>query len=217
MAAALEAQLESSPPGGVAPTGEDLRLPEMKMIPGTEVRFTKIPTQKYPEGSTPTEITKYSLDHSFVLRTFLRKTDKDTDKQQALAWNVLGELQFAFLCFLIGQNYDGFEQWKLMVSLLCSSEEALLEFPGLFLSFITVLHHHLTEVPEDFFVDIVSADNFLTRTLQTFFSNLETMENPAEILLGLRSRGLKFRKHLEKKFRWDFTEEPEEFTPVVVE
>ncbi len=27
---------------------------------------------------------------------------------------VLGELQFAFLCFLVGQNYDCFEQWKLI-------------------------------------------------------------------------------------------------------
>ena len=28
---------------------------------------------------------------------------------------VLVELQFAFLCFLVAQNYDSFEHWKQLV------------------------------------------------------------------------------------------------------
>ena len=28
---------------------------------------------------------------------------------------VLAELQFAFLAFLVGQSYDSFEQWKQLV------------------------------------------------------------------------------------------------------
>lgn len=42
-------------------------LPELKAKPGTEVRFTKIPDRKYPEGSTPNEITKHCLDRTFLL------------------------------------------------------------------------------------------------------------------------------------------------------
>lgn len=36
----------------------------------------------------------------------------------------------------------------------------------LYLGLITVLYHQLGEVPPDFFVDIVSQNNFLTSTLQ---------------------------------------------------
>lgn len=36
----------------------------------------------------------------------------------------------------------------------------------LYLGLIAVLYHQLGEVPPDFFVDIVSQDNFLTSTLQ---------------------------------------------------
>lgn len=36
----------------------------------------------------------------------------------------------------------------------------------LFSNLISVLYHQLSEIPADFFVDIVSHDNFLTNTLQ---------------------------------------------------
>ena len=86
--------------------------------------------------------------------------------------------------------YDAFEHWKKLVNLLCSSEDALLTHTELFSSFIcklnlcitlfveltciflhifirvAVLHFQLKEVPDDFFVDIVSRNNFLTVTLQ---------------------------------------------------
>lgn len=36
----------------------------------------------------------------------------------------------------MGQEYEGFEQWKKLVNLLCSCEEALLTRPRLFHEFI---------------------------------------------------------------------------------
>lgn len=79
---------------------------------------------------------------------------------------VLGELQFAFICFLIGNVYDAFEHWKALLNLLCRSEEATVKHQALFSNLISVLYHQLHEIPADFFVDIVSQDNFLTNTLQ---------------------------------------------------
>ena len=203
-------------------TGKD-GLPNMEVVPGTEINFTVIPTKKYPENATPAEVTRYNMDHSYVLRTLIENTyanvsaepnmDGDTPKPQLM---ILGELQFAFICFLIGQNYDGFEQWKKLVHLLCSCEEAISVYPELYSNFITVLHRQLTEVPEDFFVDIVTADNFLTRTLQRFFSTLEDLESSTGDVIALRQRGLRFRAHLQKKFDWDFTEEPDDYAPVLV-
>lgn len=77
-----------------------------------------------------------------------------------------GELQFAFVCFLIGNVYEGFEHWKCLLALLCRSEEAMRKRKELYQGLIAVLYHQLGEIPPDFFVDIVSQNNFLTSTLQ---------------------------------------------------
>jgi A1 cistron-splicing factor AAR2 len=122
-------------------------------------------------------------------------------------------MQFAFICFLIGQEYDSFEHWKSLVHIACTSDEALTARPDFFMDLISVLHFQIREIPEDFFVDIVSQHNFLTSTLHEFFDNLGGEGiNPT-----LRSRGLKFRDHLTDRFKWDFTSEPDDDAPVVVE
>lgn len=76
------------------------------------------------------------------------------------------ELQFAFICFLIGNVYDAFEHWKRLLNILCQSEDAVGKYQDLYINLISVLYHQLNEIPADFFVDIVSQDNFLTSTLQ---------------------------------------------------
>lgn len=77
-----------------------------------------------------------------------------------------GELQFAFVCFLLGNVYEAFEHWKRLLNLLCRSEEAMVKHHTLYVNLISILYHQLGEIPADFFVDIVSQDNFLTSTLQ---------------------------------------------------
>lgn len=185
----------------------DDKLPKMKAVKGTKIRYTKITRQRYPSGATPARITKCSIDSSFQLETIIK------ERYAANASGFLGEVQFAFVCFLVAQNYDSFEHWKRLVHTICTSDEALQMRAKLFLDFIGVLHFQIREIPEDFFVDIVSQNNFLTATLQEFFSNLESQEVDAT----LRSRGLKFRDHLTDKFKWDFTSEPDDYAPVVVE
>jgi len=75
-------------------------------------------------------------------------------------------LQFAFICFLIGNVYDAFEHWKRLLNILCRSEDAIGRYQDLYINLISVLYHQLSEIPADFFVDIISQDNFLTSTLQ---------------------------------------------------
>lgn len=181
-------------------------LPTLTTVAGTELRFTEIPKQRYPEGASPQEITKHSMDSSYLLETLLKNVYSNKSE-------ILGEVQFAFICFLIGQVYDAFDQWKRLVHLLCSSESALNAHSELFMNFISVLHFQVHEIPEDFFVDIVSANNFLTSTLQEFFSNLDEGNGDNK----LRQRGKKFREHLTKRFKWDFTTEPDDFAPVIVD
>lgn len=183
------------------------RLPYMKVREESKIQFSKIPKQKYPPGCSPAEMTKYSIDSSYALESILCSNYKDNEAK------ILGEIQFAFICFLIGQVLDAFEQWKNLVHVMCTSEEALQNHASLFLNFISVIHYHIQETPEDFFVDILSANNFLTSTLQEFFSNLENMSSDSD----LKKRGLKFRDYLTQKFKWDFTSEPDDYAPTVVD
>lgn len=183
------------------------RLPRMKQREGTELRFSHIPKQTYPEGATPAQITQCSMDTSYALETLLDKHYKT----QPL--NVLGELQFAFVCFLIGNVYEAFEHWKSLLALLCRSEEAMRSRKDLYLGLISVLYHQLGEIPPDYFVDIVSQNNFLTSTLQDFF---QFASGPGVDGM-LRKRAEKFKVHLTKKFRWDFEADLDDCAPVVVE
>ncbi|XP_059117755.1 protein AAR2 homolog isoform X2 [Peromyscus eremicus] len=136
------------------------RLPEMKPRAGTEIRFSELPTQMFPAGATPAEITRHSMDLSYALETVLSKQFPCNPQ------DVLGELQFAFVCFLLGNVYEAFEHWKRLLNLLCRSEAAMGKHHMLYVSLISILYHQLGEIPADFFVDIVSQDNFLTSTLQ---------------------------------------------------
>ncbi|KAL5020403.1 hypothetical protein ScPMuIL_003295, partial [Solemya velum] len=182
-------------------------LPQMKIVPGTEIRFSTIPKTKYPAGASPAQISKYSMDLSYTLEQMFEQFYPVDVK------DVLGEIQFSFVCFLIGQVYDAFEQWKQLVHLLCTCEEVLVQQANLYMDFIAVLHFQLHEIPEDFFVDIVSRNNFLTSTLQRFFSNVEEVGASSE----LKRRAAKFCSHLTDKFQWDFTTEPDDYAPVIVD
>ncbi|GAB6025434.1 a1-alpha2 repression [Chamberlinius hualienensis] len=180
-------------------------LPKMIQKPGTEIQFSKFPLHCYPEGSSANEISKHSMDQTYNLEQILKRYNEPTD--------ILGELQLAFICFIVGQVYEAFEQWQKFFQLLCSCDDALEARPQLFSDFITLIHFQLGHLPEEMFVDIVTKTNFLTTTLQVFFSNLETSKAPQELI----SKGKRFQTFLTKKFKWDFDVEPDDCAPVVVE
>jgi AAR2 protein len=79
---------------------DDPRLPHMPPIPGSQIRFTNIAGWNVvPIGSSGAEITRLGMDHTEILRAAIKSYPPELNVEQA----VLGELQFAFVCFLIGQ------------------------------------------------------------------------------------------------------------------
>ena len=170
----------------------------------TSLRFTPLPFRHFPAGASPAQITKLSMDKSEVLEEIMAKsTVKD----------ILGELQLAFITFLVGQVYDAFEQWKHLIHLLCSCVDAVDKHPDVFEAFIGVIHFQLLETPQDFFVDIVSRNNFLVDNLHRFFMTVQDSAVSAK----LKRKSQKFKEYLTKRFQWNFDEEPEEDAPVIVE
>ena len=52
------------------------QLPNMKVNPKGAIRYTTIPKRKHPSGSTPAQITKYNMDSSYQLESFLKQYQK---------------------------------------------------------------------------------------------------------------------------------------------
>lgn len=55
---------------------EESLLPQLIPCPDTEIRFTAIPECSFPVGSTASQITKYSLDTSYILEQMLSSWGK---------------------------------------------------------------------------------------------------------------------------------------------
>lgn len=83
-------------------------------------RFSHIPSHKYPEGATPAQISHHNMDLSYCMETMLKNYSNGIQINVWLrleaSWlpsppppfadetGLLGELQFSFVCFLVGQG-----------------------------------------------------------------------------------------------------------------
>ena len=85
----------------------------------------------------------------------------------------------------------------------------------MYLDLIQVLYFQLKEIPEDFFIDIITSNNFLIICLHNLFDNIENAEND-EHLVKLKEKARKFRKYLKEEL-FDFDNEPDEYAPTICE
>jgi len=93
-----------------------------------KLRFVPIDLrQSFPPGATAAQVTKYGMDKSWLLGQVVARYPTEV--------GVLGELQLAFVSFVVGQSYAAFERWKTLVRLFCNCDEALVERKNLFLTF----------------------------------------------------------------------------------
>lgn len=140
-------------------------LPNFKPKAGSELRLTPMPNKYYPDNTTPENITKYNLDYSYAWETVLEKMKCSAE--------ILGELQLTFVCVLIGQNWEAFEQWKKIFSLICGVDSVIPKYRSLFLEFLWTIEVQLDYIPEDMLVDVIYTENFIYYNLRKFFRNIE--------------------------------------------
>eukprot|EP00923_Selenidium_pygospionis_P017479 GHVN01030782.1.p1 GENE.GHVN01030782.1~~GHVN01030782.1.p1 ORF type:complete len:304 (-),score=35.19 GHVN01030782.1:1264-2175(-) len=76
---------------------------------GNVFYFLTVPPQRVPPGSSAAQITELSMDSTPTLRHLI---DKGLDGEE---FEMIGEMQFSFIVFLLGHNYEGFEQWRSLV------------------------------------------------------------------------------------------------------
>ncbi|PIA63701.1 hypothetical protein AQUCO_00201211v1 [Aquilegia coerulea] len=193
--------------------------------------YTVIPRVVKHKGIGGQELTSLNLDKTQLLETILMKQFGDAEDL------LLGELQFAFVAFLMGQSLEAFFQWKALVSLLFSCTEAPFHTRShLFTKFVKVIYYQLKfGLQKDhtstssggkgtsFFLDDswFSPDNFLNHLCKEFFPLvLEASVVDGDLLSWTR----KLKALLETTLGWEFKQidpvcdiydENDEYAPVI--
>ncbi|KAJ1675837.1 hypothetical protein EV182_000472 [Spiromyces aspiralis] len=154
--------------------------------------------RSFPQNASPETITQYSRDKSWKLRSLLRRHFGNDPNQ------LLADLQLSFVILLIGQNFSAFEHWKRIVHLLTSCTEALGDErlqESLFVPFVSVLKAQLRECPQDFFINILSENNFISASLQRFVASIADLDKSL-VNWGLVDAIDDLRTFMQRRFSW---------------
>lgn len=146
---------------------------------------------------THEELTKINIDKSNYLYSLIQKEFNDKDNE------LLGEFQFSFISFLIGENYESLLQWRNLIALLSSCEKAINEKQKLFCSFVEILYHQLRNFPKDLFYDEIIGNNFLKRYLEYFLSNEDNKSLNQDFLKRISL----FKRFLKEHFNYEVENE----------
>eukprot|EP00252_Welwitschia_mirabilis_P004125 TRINITY_DN1431_c0_g1_i4.p1 TRINITY_DN1431_c0_g1~~TRINITY_DN1431_c0_g1_i4.p1 ORF type:complete len:242 (+),score=52.22 TRINITY_DN1431_c0_g1_i4:148-873(+) len=187
--------------------------------------YTPVPHSMKQKGMTAEELTAVNIDKTQMLENLL--SQRYAGQEDLL----LGELQFAFVAFLMGQSLESFGQWKAIVCLmLCCVEAPLHTRTHLFTKFLAVIifqlkhglrssatsHEQVSFVDESWF----SEDNFLQILFKEF---LNTIREAQPVDGDLLCQARKLQKILETNLGWHMELESDiniydnnEFAPVVV-
>ncbi|KAH7278283.1 hypothetical protein KP509_38G034000 [Ceratopteris richardii] len=96
--------------------------------------YTRLPQLVRRRGISGPELTMLNVDKSAELEHLLEKQYGGYEN------GLLGELQFSFIAFLMGQSLESFSQWKSIVCLMLSCDEApLSKRTKLFVRFLEVV------------------------------------------------------------------------------
>ncbi|GAQ89890.1 hypothetical protein KFL_005740010 [Klebsormidium nitens] len=188
--------------------------------------YTDLPRLVKRKGMSATELTALNLDKSGLLETVLSKQYKGREEL------LLGELQFAFIAFVMGQSLESFSQWKAILPLMLGCVEAPLRTrTRLFVQFLRALYWQLRHglLPEsnrgagDALLDEawLEKDSFLQHLLAGFFSTLREaqpidgeLKQQADSLQSLLEGFLGWR--LSEPEGGSLSDEDDEYAPTVV-
>ena len=116
------------------------------------------------------DLTAAFLDRSSILNEIL------TREYQNEYGILFGELQFSFVVFLQGENYEGFDQWKKMQFLITHSKKIIVEKPDFFKDFIRVVFSQVKQFPAEFFIEGITKENFIFACVEKFQNNLDDLK-----------------------------------------
>ncbi|XP_020523331.1 protein AAR2 homolog isoform X5 [Amborella trichopoda] len=182
--------------------------------------YTTIPHVFKVKGVPKEELTSLNLDKTHQLESILMQNFAGEEDL------LLGELQFCFIAFLMGQSLGAFFQWKAILSLLLGCQEAFIKVIYFQLNHgLQQTHGNTSNRDKGVFIFMedswLNGDNFLHHLCKEFFSlTQEATTIDGNLLLWVK----KLKELLETSLGWNFDRSPEdgifgeddEFAPVVV-
>ncbi|CAF1155615.1 unnamed protein product [Rotaria magnacalcarata] len=195
------------------------RLPKMTLNAEFAFRFTVI--EKKMNLCSGSDLTQSKLDRTNELEKII------FERFDTNIYGILCELQLSFIVFFLGHYYDGLEQWKCLLQLICSCKKAFCRWPMFYVDVLQTMYFQLKEfsndslADENLFVDIDQQANAIYKSLENLFANVsafndnQQMEgNDSEKLI---ERCAKMKQFLHETYNWAFDDEPEDEKPVIVE
>lgn len=171
--------------------------------------FTTIDLKRsFPEAATGRERTLMSLEKSYLLESILEEISDD---------RLLGELQLSFLIVVLGQNFEGFEQWKRIIELASKSKQSVEKRPLFFRDLLKILSKQLLNCPSNFFTDLLDSTSNIASYFQDLY--LSCMNSSNKDLLAAANS---FAQQTKATFGWDLSDlnnliDDDDEKPVVVE
>eukprot|EP00928_Gymnodinium_smaydae_P048653 TRINITY_DN32551_c0_g1_i1.p1 TRINITY_DN32551_c0_g1~~TRINITY_DN32551_c0_g1_i1.p1 ORF type:complete len:431 (+),score=86.71 TRINITY_DN32551_c0_g1_i1:54-1295(+) len=152
--------------------------------------FSTVPRARKKVGASPEETTRLHLDRTAQLDDMVAR------EYGGDSLGILGELQLAYIAFILGQNYDGYDQWRALLQLLCSCESAVSARPEMFAELLRAFFAQLSQAPSDLFEDDLTSGNFLGGCAISLLDVCDTEASPPK----LRKRCSKLRELVQEKF-----------------
>lgn len=180
---------------------EDELLPNLKVVPGTAPRFTKIPAL-YPNSASPAEISESHLDAIRAIETYFGAF--------AEPFESIREIQLSFVLFFCGCSVDALAHWRKILGLLAKSDSAVSKFSYFYRKYLETLKAQLPELPEELMMP--TSSNTVYKDVRQLIINCT--------LGGLKDDADVFVAHLAREMSWyfdDLFDENPEDLPVVVE
>lgn len=189
-------------------------LMDLESIPGLESSNSTIHPEKelkllpidlrrtWRVGATGSERTEAAQDRSWYLGDLIDNHSQASDKRSK-EFEVLGELQFAFLMILTLNNNSCLEQWKRILELLFTCRKAIKERSHLFLELLRTLRLQLSHcVDMDGFFDMNEVGGgFLRPLFKKFRSNLEDFDGKWKS--DMMDELDELEDYLQKQFGWE--------------
>lgn len=181
---------------------EEELMPKLKVVPETALRFTELP-ELYPKGLTPHELSLAHMDSVLAVDELFNRLSGNGDQ-------LLDEIQFSFVLYLVGYSTDALAHWRKILGILSNSEAGVSKYTKTYRQYLSVLQYQLPELPEELMESTLR--NTVYKDVRNLVKNCTLCElgKEAEYLTVNLSRGM----------GWIFDdlvgEDPEDL-PVVVE
>ncbi|KAI8936780.1 hypothetical protein NX059_006025 [Plenodomus lindquistii] len=168
-----------------------------------ELRFLPIDLKRtWREGATGRERTEAAQDRSWFLGDLIDNHCQARDKR-GRENEILGELQFAFLMVLTLNNNSCLEQWKRLLRLLFTCQQAVKERSTLFLDLLKVLRlqlAHCADMEGELFDMKEVGGGFLKPLFSRFRSTLDDFDGKWKS--DLVDEVEEVQEFLQKEFGW---------------